>query len=206
MFSCHDSGIEPSEELAPATVESVATMVEPSQSVEMEIEELPETTQAPASEMEASSPTNCQQNEFIGKRVSRFFEGHGMFVGTVSSFNPEADEGKDTWTVTYEDGDAEDLELADLMSGIEEYQKTHPGSDGKGQEAAESKPTKTQKKRKSKSEDWAPPEGWTIDTISVESKDGKPSKERRIWKHPDGTVFKQLAAAVQLLLLPLTQS
>ena len=57
-------------------------------------------------------------NKYVGRRISKEFEDHGIYHGTVDSFDAEYD----IWHITYDDGDAEEMKLSELLLSMDFFQ------------------------------------------------------------------------------------
>ncbi|XP_075520145.1 DDT domain-containing protein PTM-like isoform X1 [Primulina tabacum] len=63
--------------------------------------------------------------EFVGRRVKKEFKGHGTFLGTVQSYQPDTG----FFRIVYEDGDAEELEFSEvalLLVSPEQFPSPQP--------------------------------------------------------------------------------
>lgn len=56
------------------------------------------------------------EDHWIGRKVKKYFEGHGTFNGSVDAVDEDKDEnGHRVFHVAYEDGDEEWLEVDELV-------------------------------------------------------------------------------------------
>ena len=56
------------------------------------------------------------EDHWIGRKVKKYFEGHGTFNGSVDAVDEDEDEnGHRVFHVAYEDGDEEWLEVDELV-------------------------------------------------------------------------------------------
>jgi hypothetical protein len=157
----------------------------------------------------------------VGKFVRKYFDGHGWFNGKVMTQNEVELEGGAMgllWTVTYDDGDSEELSAEDLDVYMTEYRKFATKSkdstslivQSTSALATTSKPvsapttatavsvnkTKPTQQSSSKKNAWCP-EGWTIeDRPNPPDAKSKPGELVKTWVAPDGKAFKTLKAAV----------
>ena len=60
-----------------------------------------------------------EQMGFIGKRLRRFFKGHGRSDGIIVGYLPSnKNEGMELWRMEHQDGDEEDLDRGDVLKSI----------------------------------------------------------------------------------------
>lgn len=168
-----------------------------------------------------TTTTSDDTSKYLGKSIRKYFEGHGWFTGKVNSKNMvEDEEGLSVclWSVTYQDGDTEELSEEDLLVYIDEFQKfsksstelvvtpslTSSSSSSSTSQVTTKAPVKSadsvSNHKRKKSRGWCP-EGWTIEERSnpTDAK-SKPGEIVKTWISPDGTTFKTLKAAVSPLI------
>lgn len=146
-------------------------------------------------------------SKYIGKSIRKYFDGHGWFIGKVTSI---VEENHDLWKVTYQDGDSEELSEGDLLVYINEFDKEMNSSNQQTKDTianiatsiAVTTPTikataaATDTKKKVRSTAWCA-DGWKIeDRKNPPDAKSKPGEVVRHWVAPDGTAFKTLKAAV----------
>ena len=67
---------------------------------------------------------DSEASEFIGIKARRFFKGFGSSDGTVIAHLPaDKNDGVALWHMEHNDGDAEDLELADLQKALRYFEQ-----------------------------------------------------------------------------------
>ena len=67
---------------------------------------------------EPAAAAQAPEERLVGRAVSKNFPPHGTFRGTVTASRHSASEREDVYTVAYEDGDKEELTLAELRSAL----------------------------------------------------------------------------------------
>ena len=99
----------------------------------------PETDMSPATSVAVAAPPEIASHvddaawdPLLGRLLEKSFEGHGMFRGTVTSYEDQS--SPRVYTVRYEDGDEEDLEeheLAPLLLPAKHGKQERSRSDGR---------------------------------------------------------------------------
>lgn len=65
-----------------------------------------------------------EQMSFIGKRLRRFFKGHGRSDGIIVGYLPSnKNEGMELWRMEHQDGDEEDLDREDVLKSIRWFEE-----------------------------------------------------------------------------------
>jgi hypothetical protein len=65
-----------------------------------------------------------EQLSFIGRKLRRFFKGHGKSDGIIVGYLPSAmNEGMELWRMEHQDGDEEDLDKQDIVKSIRWFEE-----------------------------------------------------------------------------------
>lgn len=63
---------------------------------------------------------------YVGRRVAKFFDGDGLFFGTINKLKPirssDADEQLLLWKVVYDDEDKEEYDIDDMVEYLKLYE------------------------------------------------------------------------------------
>ena len=63
---------------------------------------------------------------FVGSRVAKFFDGDGLFFGTIKKYKPhpleDGDENVNLWKVVYDDNDKEECDIDDMVEYLKLYE------------------------------------------------------------------------------------